>query len=241
MKSLLLFFAAATIGAIAAEPVADNVRSLELIHGNPPIFPREMIQQGVREGYARIAFSVDVNGKVDDCLPVSYSDPEFARVSVATLKKWQFKPAKYRGEAVAAVSDLVVRFETEGMVIVSLTSPEAVANMFRAFTREEDKYRPRTLKELDRIPAPVSAPSPVFPTQLAKPGVTQHVTVSFFIDESGAVRLPGVSAADEAELGAYAIEALRQWKFEPPTVKGRPVLVRASQRFNFQAPKVVTK
>jgi TonB family protein len=238
MKTLsaLLLFASASIGCVAAEPPAgpDGLQGLKIVEGNPPIFPVEMVQQGVREGEARVAFSVDVNGRVEDCLPVAYTNAEFARVSVAALKRWRFEPARYQGQPVAAVSDLVVRFEIEGTVIVSLNSAESIGVMMRSMIHE-DEYRPRTLKELDRIPAPLTAPSPIFPPQLARPGGT-HVTVSFYIDETGAVRLPSVNAADDAKLGGFAIDAVRNWKFEPPTCKGRPVLVRASQRFNFHPP-----
>jgi TonB family protein len=238
MKTLsaFLLFATASIGCIAAEaPVPpDGLQPLKVLDGNPPIFPLEMVQQGVREGEARVAFSVDVNGRVEDCLPVAYTNAEFARVSVAALKRWRFEPARYQGQPVAAVSDLVVRFEMEGTVIVSLNSAESIGVMMRSMIHE-DEYRPRTLKELDRIPAPLTAPSPLFPARLARPGGA-HVTVSFYIDETGTVRLPSVNASDEADLAGFAIDAVRNWKFEPPTCKGHPVLVRASQRFNFHLP-----
>jgi outer membrane biosynthesis protein TonB len=59
------------------------------------------------------------------------------------------------------------------------------------------------------------------------------VSVDFFIDETGSVRMPAVSANDDVHLTALAIDALRQWKFEPPTHNGRPVLAKAVQVFNF--------
>lgn len=236
MKTLsaLVLFASALGWVVAAENPAlpEGLQPMKLVQGNPPIFPHEMIQQGVREGAARVAFSVDLDGKVDDCLAVAYTDPEFARITVATLKRWKFEPARYHGQPVAAVSDLLVNFETEGTVIVSLNSTESISGLLRSMLREEE-FRPRTLKELDRIPTPVSAPAPAFPARLARAGTNQHVTVSFYIDPSGVVRLPSVNAADDPELGSFAIEALRKWKFEAPTCKGKPVLVRASQRFNF--------
>jgi TonB family protein len=245
MKTLSAFFllAVTSVGCFAAESPApalpDGLQPLKLIQGNPPIFPPEMVQQGVREGEARVAFSVDVTGKVDDCLPVAYTNSEFARVSVAALKRWKFEPARYHGEPVAAVSDLVVRFEMEGTVIVSLNSAESIGVMMRSMVHE-DEFRPRSLKELDRIPTPVNAPAPAFPPRLARRGATQQVTVSFYIDPTGAVRLASVNAADDPILGGFAIEAMRNWKFEPPTWKGHPVLVRASQRFNFRAPEAAT-
>ena len=100
----------------------------------------------------------------------------------------------------------------------------------------DDVYRPHSLKELDRIPTPIAAPSPGFPARFAHGGAGQ-VTVSFYIDEDGAVRLPSVDESDDPDLAAAAIDALRNWKFEPPTWKRRPVLVRASQQFNFRTPE----
>jgi len=49
----------------------------------------------------------------------------------------------------------------------------------------------------------------------------------------GAVRLPSVSTEQDAVLTRLAIDALKQWKFSPPTSRGRPVLVKASQVFDF--------
>jgi outer membrane biosynthesis protein TonB len=49
------------------------------------------------------------------------------------------------------------------------------------------------------------------------------------------VRVPAVSINDDSVLTALAVAALRQWRFEPPTRNGSPVLVKASQVFNFGA------
>lgn len=70
--------------------------------------------------------------------------------------------------------------------------------------------------------------------------VRGDVTVSFYIDEQGAVRMPYVLGQPNLELADLAVEAVRQWKFEPPTRQGRPVLVHAQQLFRFNratAPK----
>jgi TonB family protein len=60
------------------------------------------------------------------------------------------------------------------------------------------------------------------------------VTVEFFIDEKGQVRLPCVAREEAGSVyAACALDAVRQWRFDPPTVKGRAVLVLATQQFNF--------
>jgi TonB family protein len=139
------------------------------------------------------------------------------------------------GEPIAAATEVAVKFAVEGTVVVSLTTLESINLRLYSLFNNPDASRPRTLSELDRIPTPIAAPSPGYPARLAQPGASGHVTVAFYIDESGAVRLPSVEAGEDPELAAAAIDALRNWKFEPPTVKGRAVLVRASQLFTFRA------
>ena len=79
--------------------------------------------------------------------------------------------------------------------------------------------------------------NPVYPNQLARSSLGGHIHVEFYIDETGRVRMPSVSReTDEASeaLSSAAITAVAQWQFDPPTVKGRAVLVLAQQDFNFK-------
>lgn len=214
-----------------------SFQSLRVVDTDLPVFPHDLLQLGVREGQVRVAFSVDTTGKVDDCLAVAYTHPEFARVTVNSLRRWKFEPAKFRGQPIASASEVVLKFEVEGTVVVSLTPSEAINARLYALVDGHDTYRPRLLNELDRIPTPITTPSPSFPARLAAEGSSGTVTVSFYIDETGAVRLPSVDTKDDADLASAAIDALRLWKFEPPTCKDKPVLVRASQQFNFRSLK----
>lgn len=214
-----------------------RIEALRAIETFMPVYPYELLQLGVREGEVRVAISVDKNGKIDDCLAVAYTHPEFARVTLAAIKRWKFEPARYNGQPIDAATEVAVKFAVEGTVVVSLTPLESLSmRIYSMFGNNPDSYRPRTLSELDRIPTPIAAPSPGYPERLTRPGATGSVTVSFYIDETGAVRLPSVDVTEDPELAAAAINALRNWKFEPPTRKGHPVLVRATQRFNFRAP-----
>ncbi len=232
----LLAIALAVTPAVAQSLESGNrVQSLRAIQTSLPVFPYELVQLGVREGEVRVAISVDKEGKIDDCLAIAYTHPEFAQVTVNAIKRWKFEPARFRGEPIAAATEVGVKFAVEGTVVVSLTPMESLnLRLYSLFNGAPDSFRPRTLSELDRIPTPIAAPSPGYPERLTKAGASGQVTVSFYIDENGAVRLPSVDASEDPELAAAAIDALRNWKFEPPTCKGRPVLVRASQQFNFR-------
>lgn len=236
--TLLLALALAGIPALAQESAAGGqVQPLKVLSSDVPVFPQQLVQSGVREGEVRVAFSVDPQGRVDDVLAIEYTHPEFARVSTDAIRRWKFEPARYRGQPVASASEVSIQFMVQGTVVVSLTPTELLSLRINSLTTRDTGSRPRGLKELDRIPIPISTKSPGFPERLAKSGTEGQVTVEFYIDETGAVRLPSIEADSDPELGAVAIDALRTWKFEPPTCKGRPVLVRASQRFDFRQPK----
>ncbi|MCX6951979.1 MAG: energy transducer TonB [Verrucomicrobia bacterium] len=103
------------------------------------------------------------------------------------------------------------------------------------------KFEPaRVLRELDRIPVPLQAVSPRYPEELARLGAVGEITVDFYIDERGAVRMPYVSSHAQPLLARLAVDAVRQWKFEPPTRRGQPVLVHVRQLFRFTG-KVAAK
>lgn len=235
----LILSAGPTAAQIPAAPV--SFEPLRVTQTSLPVFPYEMTLRGIREGDVRVAFSVDATGKMDDCLAVAYTQPEFARITVSAMKRWKFEPARYHGQPIASASEIEVKFATEGTVVVSLTASDVLNAQLTKLFGQGNGYRPRALSELDRIPTPISAPSPLLPERFARPGTVGSVTVSFYIDETGAVRLPNVSPDADPDLAASAVSAMHNWKFEPPTCKGRPVLVKATQQFNFHAPAAASR
>jgi hypothetical protein len=93
----------------------------------------------------------------------------------------------------------------------------------------------RTLRELDRIPTPVQVVSPASPS-LASGEKSRTVVVDLYIDEEGRVCMPSVSRADVGTAwAAFALDAVKQWRFEPPLYRGRPTLALVRQNFNFVA------
>jgi TonB family protein len=87
--------------------------------------------------------------------------------------------------------------------------------------------------ELDQVPALVVRVPPYYGTDLAKQGIKGSVRIDFYIDETGAVRMPTLTAEDNGVLPMLALDALKQWKFSPPTTHGRAALVRAREEFRF--------
>jgi len=208
-------------------------KSLQIFQTVEPVFPFQLQQLSVTSGEARVVISVDSTGTLDEYLVVGYTMPEFADVAVRAIKQWKFEPARLRGEPVGATVELIFHFESQGTLVVSQTLVENMQARLIQLMAGAYVYKPCSMRDLDKIPTPIYTVSPVYPKELADRGVKGRVVIGFYIDETGAVRMPAGSLDDNSQLIALAIAALKQWRFEPPTRGGKPVLVAAQQVFNF--------
>jgi TonB family protein len=194
------------------------------------VYPPMMLYNAIYYGEARVVISVDEDGKLTDHLVTGYTNAGFAEAAAAALKRWTYESARARGKARASRADVLFIFRDKGVIVQNL--PGAL-EQHRTFGALQDRYvfKPCKLGELDRIPNPMQ----VVPPMVAKSNRLHIVTVEFYIDEEGRVRMPAVAreSADDA-YAAAAVAAVEQWRFEPPLRKGRPVLVYAQQEFSFR-------
>ena len=187
------------------------------------------------EGEARAVINTDATGKLADWLVVGYTHPEFAEAAVVAIKQWKFEPARLQGEPVGTTVELIFNYEAKGVVVSTSTAGEILERRLIRMMAARYTYQPCSPRELDRIPTPIVTIAPQYSGAWAEKGVKGKVTVEFFIDETGAVRMPAASAKDNVRmLTTLAIDALSQWRFVLPTSKGRGVLVKASQEFDFR-------
>jgi TonB family protein len=240
-RHLLLLGAIALCGAPAlpAQPSVPDYVPVKIYQNPEATFPSVLISSGVKSGSASVAVAVDDAGHVTDYLVTAYTHPAFADSAVAAIKKWKFEPAMIHGIPRNSKSDLTFRFQVEGIVVLTMNAFSYEEMMLLKVAPGSFAYRACTLGELDRIPTPTKIVNPPYPSRLARGG-GGHVQVGFYIDEQGHVRMPSVSLeTNEAneELAAIAVMAVSQWQFEPPTSKGRPVLVLARQDFAFSSSK----
>jgi TonB family protein len=233
----LLFTSLATfVSGIAAAPRATEYVPMKVIQTEPVNYPRRATDLGITRGEVHIAIQVDDNGTLADHLVTAYTHPLLAETAVNALKKWKYEPAWVDGTPRGATVELTFQFENRGMVVVNMTVSSYVEIRDIELRPGAYSYGAKKLGQLDRIPTPSKVVQPVFRPEAVQDA--EVVTVYFYIDEKGSVRLPAVSretSEKNNELAAAAVNAVAQWEFEPPLSKGQPVLVAARQDFRFRA------
>lgn len=230
----VLFLAALPLSAAEPSTPAETGRPTLVIRKSPnPITPSRLAELGILDGEVRLVINVDAMGKLSEWLVVGYTHPALADAVVAAVKRWEFEPPHFHGEPVSVQRELQFRFESHGAV-VSIDSATYIESYLAQHFPERYVFRPCSLKDLDRIPTPLNAPPPTLaPAKRLGVQGESHVTVEFFIDPSGVTRMPSVIASEDPELAAASVQAVRDWRFEPPTERGRPTLVHVQQTFRF--------
>lgn len=218
-----------------AQSTSSGWQSMKILQTDDPIFPAHLLQTGSLGGDARVAINTDADGNLTDWLVIGYTNSEFADAAVSAIKQWKFEPARLGGTPVGTTVELNFHFEAKGVVISTSNPTDLLDAQLMRMRDGRYVYQPCKPRNLDRTPAPLVAIAPHYPGELAKQGVKGAVAIEFFIDETGAVRLPTGVRAQNSLLTALALDAVKQWKFTPPTSGGRGVLVKAVQVFDFNA------
>lgn len=231
LRLVALLLAAANM-ARGAEPVAAPAADApwKVQQTTRAEFPERLVRNGITRGQARVRLSVSAEGRLLDALVVACSERDFGDEALRAVRTWRFEPERVKGVPIGVVATIVFSFVVNGTVTIDRRGPATGEEEVAAEARG---YGAAGMRTLDRIPLPAHVVSPAFPDEWRARGITGSAVVEFYIDESGAVRIPCAISATHPELGASAVAAVAQWRFQPPTRRGEPVLVRAEQIFRF--------
>jgi TonB family protein len=211
-------------------------RSIAIHQTEPANYPLTPEVASYLEGRANFLITVDASGRLADILAVYYSDPAFERSARYALGKWTFDPARLDGRPVGATKEVDFNFERHGIVVVSQSVGEFVDGLFRRHFPDANTYRAYNPGEIDGKLNAVHLVNPQYTAALAARRVSGTVTLAYYVDEKGRVRMPVTVNDADPELADLAVEAVKQWQFEPPMRNGMPVLVRVCQSIRFYSP-----
>ncbi|MEO6568597.1 MAG: TonB family protein [Opitutaceae bacterium] len=210
-----------------------DLQPIGVTHSGALEFSDTLARMHPNGGEARLLVTVRADGEVTEWLITGYTAPAFRSETVAALKDLKFSPARLKGEPITARTEIVLHFEAHG-ILVSTSSPMEAFNVSNHSGFDQgDHYRAFPIGGLDRVPKALQIVRPIYPKELADQGVKGTVTVDFYIDEQGAVKMPSVLEQEPFALANAAVNAIRQWRFESPIRRGKPALAHVQQVFNF--------
>ncbi len=218
------------LAAVAAEAA---LQSVKVDATQLPLVPAGLRSQGFRSGEVVVVLNVHADGRLGESLVLAASHRALIQPTLDVLQKWRFTPAQQDGQPVMAQLQVRIDFQQNGVVVVNRTVAEIVAAKIAGFSERSFDFVTCSPGEIDRPLAPLATVAPRYATEAYQDGVRGRVKVEFFVDENGDVRMPVVAADTHPYLSTVAVEALRGWKFAPPTRGGQPVQVAAVQEFAF--------
>lgn len=223
--------------AVLAAAAADQ--KLTVIQTCEPSVRSQIAEPLPEFAQVRLIINVDATGKLVDWLLLDYTQARFADAAVEAVQKWMYRAATYKGAPIGTRTTLVFNFETHGQV-VSMTCLDMIDAYMKRLTPDRLVKCVVTGKELDAAPKPLVVVSPSAISAELAAGAS-GVLVDFYIDETGRPRMPAVDVKENDPMAMASLAAIEQWRFTPPTSKGRPVVVRVSQWFDFSKTLVATK
>jgi TonB family protein len=239
-RPFLTFCAALAVlaGSLPAEePNNENsVQKLRVEKFVMPEFPDYVRLSGNTKGVVTVAIGRDGEGRVTDVLVLDSTHAKLTQSTVAAVQQWKFllpaNPAPLGHEVVPIVRFI---FTSKGISLVS-----ALTGSLASKDREVRENAPVSLPsfaELDSPPKPLTRPMPRFTGALAERVAGGTVTIKFFVDETGRVRVPIIVECSVPELGRAALAAVEQWRFEPPRAAGHETIALETETFSFGPPK----
>jgi len=90
------------------------------------------------------------------------------------------------------------------------------------------------LSEVDKAPAPTMQMPPRYPSDMQRDKVEGTVVLVFVLDERGRVKEARAETSTHPSFERPAIDAVRQWMFEPAVKDGKPVRARIRQPIRFR-------
>ena len=220
-------FAVLAVGAAAA--VTTPVQIKQTVE---PQFPPALIFSRILSGEARVLINVDKDGRLADVLVSGYTNKAFADEAVSLLKQWRYEAATEDGRPVGMRTEVRFVFSSQGRV-VSLNAIDASNRFFDQVGMRSMMSNICQTDELDQPLAAVQAAvTRLQATRGSLPtGPASTIIIDFYVDERGQPRMPVVLNSPPTALTQAAVDALSQCRFNAPTRGGKPVVVRAQQKF----------
>jgi TonB family protein len=191
----------------APPPPPKDIKNPRLIHKAEPKYPEAAVKAKV-EGKVVIEATTNTEGDVVEA-KVQQGHPLLRQAAVEAIKQWKYEPYILAGEKTPMQFTVIVSF---GLPSKSEDKPIALSA----------QQHPRLIKRVE----------PKYPPEALKAGVSGKVVLEATTSKEGDVT-DLVVIDGHPLLNPVALDALRQWKYEPYIIKGVKKPVKFTVVMNF--------
>jgi TonB family protein len=190
--------------------VGKDVKPPKLIKKVEPVYPDEAKKAGI-EGTVTVEATTDDKGRVQK-VKVLKSIPELDQAAVDAVKQWVYEPMVIDGKPHGVVFTIACRF--------SLEDKNKGESFEGGVTGTDEKPAVRAIGDI-KPPKLIKIVKPIYPDEAKKAEAEGVVIVEATTDIYGRVVdtkiLRSIPALDQA-----AIDAVKQWIYEPMIIDGEP-------------------
>jgi TonB family protein len=211
-----------------------DIKPPKIVKMVQPVYPEEARKQGI-EGVVILEATTDVNGKVKDA-KVLRPVPALNQAAIDAVKQWTYEPMIINGKPMPVVFTVTVRFTLdkekgtkaglEGGVkggVASGVAGGVAGGVEGSGKAAGDAMAPKLIKRVD----------PVYPEEARKQGIEGDIIIEATVDVNGKVKdakvLRGVAVLDQA-----ALDAVKQWVYEPMIIDGQPKAAKFTVTVRFK-------
>ena len=200
------------------------------------------------EGAVILEPTTDIYGRVRD-IKVLRSIPLLDQAAIDAVRQWVYEPPVVDGKPISVTFTVTVRFTLDN----SAPSEKVTVVENRAFDGpfitsfmgwRRDDIKKRSPAETDAVwatgaikpPKRIKTVDPVYPEPARKSGSEGDIILNVETDPAGKVRWVQVMGGPFEFLGYAAVDAVKQWEYEPLIVDGKPraALFTVTVRFSLK-------
>jgi TonB family protein len=201
--------------------IGGNVQESKLIRRVEPVYP-ELAKKARVQGKVTLKISVDEEGNVAD-VSVIEGHPLLDEAAINAVRQWKYSPTFLNGKPVSVMATVSVEFNLGGR----LSSVGQIAPPPRPVKRDPIQIGGNVPES-----KPIRRVEPVYPELAKEARVQGKVTLKITVDKEGNVTDVSVIAGHPL-LDDAAVNAVRQWKYSPTFLNGKPISVMATVTVEF--------
>jgi hypothetical protein len=215
MRKLPLFpgpLAVLLVSCAVASSAQTTFKPAEVTSASEILYPI----QSIADGIVVLDVSLDTKGVIDG-LNVVRDIPSLTSAATS-IPSWKFSPASFQGYPVPSVLRIAVVFR-----------PRSYLAAGPAFTPVVSEGSPNDGRHSGGLPGITAAVYPQYPVNAVMPGT---VVIQVTIGKSGAMEHTKL-VRDVPPFSQFGLSALNRWRFQAPTVDGKPLRSNLTIAFVF--------